>query len=133
MRNLTNNINRINKKADNEKRRVDVRKYRAIGKAMAAHQDEIDKLNSLLHKLGVQMDEAMADPAAVDALHDIMMARRARAEKRAEKRKKAAEERRAERAAAKKHPTEKRPKPATSAAYEEMVRAMKESFNFDIE
>ena len=57
MRNLTNNINRINKKADNEKRRVDVRKYRAIGKAMAAHQDEIDKLNSLLHKLGVQMDE----------------------------------------------------------------------------
>jgi hypothetical protein len=130
MRNLTNNINKINRKAENDKRKIDIRRYRAIGRAMAAQQDEIDKLNSLLHRMGIEMDSAMADPAAVDALHAIMMQRRDRAARAAEKRKKAAAERAAERAAAKKRPTEKR---ATSAAYEEMVRAMKERFNFDIE
>jgi hypothetical protein len=101
MRNLNNNIDRINAKADNDKARIDKKRYVSIGRAMICHQDEIDKLKRLILKLDIQMSVAKLDPCAAEALVDALAERKHRREKAAKRaEKKRAAQRAAQRAAA---------------------------------
>jgi hypothetical protein len=106
MRNLNNNIDKINRKADNDKARIDKKRYAKIGRAMMCHQDEIDKLKRMILKLDIQMSVAKLDPCAAEALGDALAERKHRREqaaKRAEKKRaaqRAESKRAAQRAAA---------------------------------
>ena len=102
MRNLNNNIDRINAKAENDKRKIEAKRAAQIGRVMMAHQDEIDKLNRLLLKLGIQMSVAKLDPCAAEAFQSAIAERdhrRKQAAKRTEA-KRAAQRAEAKRAAA---------------------------------
>jgi predicted ribosome quality control (RQC) complex YloA/Tae2 family protein len=111
MRNLTNGIDKLNRKAENDKARIDARRIRQIGKLMMSYQDEIDKLKRMILRMDIQMSVAKLDPCAAAAFESAVSERdyrREQAAKRAEKKraaqkaaqKAAAEARRAEAKAA---------------------------------